>query len=389
MLALLGVWTGCGRDQKKLAGTDEFLQENLQLPDEKVEEERKQETIQVRIEDFERISATEVRICWSDGLNPKVKEYQLERLDADQWVTIGTLTSDQQVLGRTLALVDTLESDKMQQHQYRIKVKPLDSEVIGIPGKAFPASNILLCLDPGHYSGVNQCGEEDGIIYSEGDFTMELASCLQEILKEEYGVTCMLTRESGSIHLNGYQDAALDQGHISLRGSSAIGSNLFLSLHTNANLDGANGYDTIHQPLSINKPIILVNTVARDTAFALDIANGIGRNLASTSFRLGIATVGEFQEVEKKQEILPWTDAINDRLNVPGSVYCRDGDNGDYYGVLRGAANVGVPGIIVEHGFHTVQQIRKMAAEGDLKEQWARADAYGIAEGLGLLKKEE
>ena len=59
--------------------------------------------------------------------------------------------------------------------------------------------------------------------------------------------------------------------------------------------------------------------------------------------------------------------------------------NGNYYGVLRGASNVKVPGMIIEHGFHTVEEVRRLAMEEDLTQKWAEADAYGIAKGFGLV----
>ena len=55
--------------------------------------------------------------------------------------------------------------------------------------------------------------------------------------------------------------------------------------------------------------------------------------------------------------------------------------------MLRGASNVGVPGIIIEHGFHTVEDVRRAAMNDNLLEDWAEADAYGIAYGLGLVKE--
>lgn len=51
----------------------------------------------------------------------------------------------------------------------------------------------------------------------------------------------------------------------------------------------------------------------------------------------------------------------------------------DYYGVLRGASAVGVPGMIVEHAHHTVAETRQYAMTGPLAELWADADAKGIA----------
>lgn len=44
--------------------------------------------------------------------------------------------------------------------------------------------------------------------------------------------------------------------------------------------------------------------------------------------------------------------------------------------MLRAAA-VGVPGLIIEHGFHTVAAMRRAAMQGDLAAQWAEGDAAG------------
>ena len=53
--------------------------------------------------------------------------------------------------------------------------------------------------------------------------------------------------------------------------------------------------------------------------------------------------------------------------------------------MLRGASKVKVPGMIIEHGFHTVEEVRRLAMEEDLTQKWAEADAYGIAKGFGLV----
>lgn len=178
------------------------------------------------------------------------------------------------------------------------------------------AEDFLICIDPGHYASQNYV--EDGEnSYAEGDFTLELAKELAAVLKEEYGIPSVLTRDSGSITLGGYTDGALDRGHISLRGSYAAGCKLFLSLHTNANLDGANGYATCSQPIEITKPILVVNETACSTPYALDIANKVGEHLAKTGLELGIATIGEFQKAKKTEELKAWTDAENDRLSTP------------------------------------------------------------------------
>lgn len=356
--------------------------------DSKDDSTSKEEKEIIRVEDisFERISGQEIRITWSDQWNPYVREYSVQRKREGEslWEERAVIVSDGRADNRELSYVDVLGDAAPKRYVYRIDLKAAKEALYEArEGKNISASNILVCIDPGHYAGQNAVNVE-GIPYAEGDFTLELALELKRILKESYGITAYLTRESGSISIGGYTDDVLDNGHISLRGEYAEGSDLFLSLHTNANLDGANGYPTNAQPLEIMKPIIIVNTAACENEMALAVGNAVGIHLAKSSYELGIALPDKFKRAEYEEDIIEWTDAWNDDVNASGTICRRLGEHGDYYGVLRGAANVGVPGMIIEHGFHTVPEMRKTAAFGELKKQWARADAEGIAEGFGL-----
>ena len=42
--------------------------------------------------------------------------------------------------------------------------------------------------------------------------------------------------------------------------------------------------------------------------------------------------------------------------------------------------------MIIEHGYHSVAEVREAATVGDLKEVWANADAVGIAYGFGFIE---
>lgn len=87
---------------------------------------------------------------------------------------------------------------------------------------------------------------------------MQVAKELKKILEERYGVIVHLTRTSGNICINGYENLALDSGKISLRGEAAKGMDLFISLHTNANLEHANGVDTNRQPIALQSQLWLL-----------------------------------------------------------------------------------------------------------------------------------
>lgn len=345
------------------------------------------EPVQIENVDFTRISRTELQITWSDQKNPYVREYIIKKRNNrdSEWTELGRQTSDGVIDNRTLSFVDTLQTDAPQQFEYRIDIETAnDTKYEAVEGAPVVASNLLLCLDPGHFAGENAVNK-DGIYYSEGDFTLELAKELKYELKESYGITSYMTRETGSISIGGHTDSELDGNYIRLRGEYANGSDLFLSLHTNANLEGANGYDTYSQPVRITKPIIIANTIACRDSAALSVGNAVGARLADSNYTLGIGLQNKFQKVSGPDKIVAWTNAWNDGLDNPGAVCCRLNSRGtDYYGVLRGAANAGVSGLIIEHGFHTVPEMRRLAASGQLQIEWAKADAAGIAEGFGF-----
>ena len=134
----------------------------------------------------------------------------------------------------------------------------------------------------------------------------------------------------------------MDSGHISLRGMYAASrqSNLFVSIHTNANNDQANGYDTWEQPTAINKTLVFLNQTAMESAEALKTANAIGVNLSMASYELGQSTVGEFRTVTEPSQLRQWTDGYNDSLNEMGTVVYRLNDR---TGLLRSASRRGNP----------------------------------------------
>lgn len=336
-----------------------------------------------------RASANVMALAWPDDLDSSVSAYTILRAEAaspEQWTQIGELPSDGTVTGAENQWVDRLDADGPKQVFYRIDVRlPDGSGKESAAGEAVLGCSLQICLDPGHYLHSSTLEGEDLYGYEEGPFVLRLARELREILETRYGVTCVMTRTGDSITLGGYTDDALDNSHLSLRGEFAAGSDLFLSLHTNANQDDANGFPTCAQPLEINKTLVFVNIPGKGSDACVRAANGIGRRLSEINFRNGLASTADFTEAAAGV-FHSWSDPFNDSLNTPGAVCWREGSDGaDYYGVLRGAAAVGVPGLIVEHGFHTVAEIRKAAMQGDLARQWAQADAEGIAEAYGLV----
>ena len=396
MIALLSVDNPIMQeaDYIERKNTDKVQVRKLE-PDSQESSEKKEEEILIPIFVKEiktmRLSSNEIQICWTDHLNELIEQYVVKKRDMlssdTAWEVVETVEVEKQSQKEEFFITDTLESKTPQLYEYRVDVVPTNpKQYEAQEGESALASNVMVCIDPGHYEGKNEVTGEASYGYAEGDFTLKLALELQDILKSDYGIDSYLTRETGNITIAGYSDSKLDSGHISLRGEYAAekDSDLFVSLHTNANEDNANGYATCMQPIEINKPIILVNTIAVSSEMAIRASNAIGVNLADASYKLGISTEKDFEIAEEKQ-IEEWTPKKNDALNSPGTVYCRLGEKGDFYGVLRGAANVNTSGIIIEHGFHTVPEVRKAAAESSLAHIWAQADAYGIAYGFGFV----
>ena len=335
------------------------------------------------------ISRTDIKLNWKSDVDNKVKNYLIMRKEVvaedAEWIQIGTVENNSGE--EILAYEDKLNSDKPIQYEYRIDVEVSDANKYeAILSEEILTSNIILCIDPGHFAGRNTV-TADGVDYCEGDFTLEIGKELKSILEKQYGVTVRMTRDTGTITIGDYTDGDLDYHNISLRGESANGCNMFISLHTNANEENANGYGTDSQPIDINKPFVIVNAIGIQDETTMKIANMVGKNLVQASYELGIAKEDKFEQAEG--ELKEWNNEWNDSLEQKSSV-CKRTENGeDYYGVLRGATAVDVPGMIIEHGHHTVVETRKAAQAGTLKEAWAQADAKGIVEGLGLKNKEE
>lgn len=68
-----------------------------------------------------------------------------------------------------------------------------------------------------------------------------------------------------------------------------------------------------------------------------------------------------------------------------GTIWKRQGDNGDYYGVLRGATKVGTPAILLEHSYHTNLRATNWLLSDANLQKMAEAEANVIAAFFGLL----
>lgn len=198
--------------------------------------------------------------------------------------------------------------------------------------------SMKICLDPGHYGDNYNPGIAAG--YVESNFTWTYSWLLKERL-EKYGVEVIMTRSTKA------EDLALQA-----RGKKAAGCDLFISVHSNA-CDNPN----------------------QDAVTVLWSVRSGGEGIAK-------AIGSELTDFFKRE----WGD-VNDLIaysyespKYPGY---------DYYGVLKGAASVGVPAIIVEHSFHTNDKYCKWAMTDGNLEKMADAEVAAIAKYYDLVRLNE
>lgn len=186
-----------------------------------------------------------------------------------------------------------------------------------------------ICLDAGHYGKYNQSPANKA--YYESDMNWKLHNLLKKYL-EQYGFEVIQTREN----------QATDKG-LTARGKCAAGCDLFLSIHSNA--AGSEVKDTVDYPV-VYVPL-----------------NGSGDEIGKKLAECIEKTMGTLQKAKCQS---------------------RKGNNGDYYGVIRGAVSVGVPGLILEHSFHTNTAMTKWLLDDKNLDKMAQAEAAVIAEHYGV-----
>ena len=235
--------------------------------------------------DFGIRSKKEIVLIWDDATDPYVKKYTVYRrntvnsVGTGNWVAIGTVNSDGTATGAANVYVDKLKSNANQQYEYTVGVTVSNASLYApANGATIIASNVKVCIDPGHF--VNKNLVPGNTPYCEGNFTLLIGVNLATELRK-YGILSSMTRCTGDILLGGYLDEELDSKHIKLRGEYAAVEHcdLFVSLHTNSNQENAHGYPTFSQPTSINHPLVIINKPAINNQLAINVATSIGYNL--------------------------------------------------------------------------------------------------------------
>lgn len=208
---------------------------------------------------------------------------------------------------------------------------------------------VKIMLDAGHYGKYNRSPAVPA--YYESDFTFKFTNMLKAAL-EGYGFKVGTTRT----------DQAKDLG-LTDRGKAAAGYDLFISIHSNAVGSGVNN--------SVDYPVAI--TMVNDDKVSIDEeSKAVGEILA----QVVAAAMGTSQAARTYTKL-----SANDR----------DGNgikDDEYYGVLHGAKLVRVPGIILEHSFHTnAKAAAWLLIESNLQAM-AAAEAAALASYYGMRKQE-
>lgn len=197
-----------------------------------------------------------------------------------------------------------------------------------------------VCLDAGHYGKYNRSPVNPA--YFESVQMWKLTEYLASELQKN-GVSVFLTRTE--------QDKDLP---LIARGQKAKGCDLLISLHSNASVSASTDY-----------PVALI---MRDNDFT---------DVDERSEEIGMRLAKVVENVmDTKQE---------GRVASSASNNDRDGNgkkDDEYYGVLQGAKIVGVPGVIMEHSFHTNAKATAWLLNDSNLRKLAKAEAECISDYL-------
>jgi len=192
--------------------------------------------------------------------------------------------------------------------------------------------SIKICLDAGHDGKYNRSPVVPS--YYESDFNWKLHLKLKSAL-EKYGIEVITTRANQNVEMGTKN-----------RGRMGQGCTILLSLHSNAADRESADYPLVIVPIS-------------------GAGNDIGKKLATC-----------VQNVMKTKE--------------PADMWSKKSDSGnDWYGVINGAAQVGVPGLIIEHSFYTNKKMAEWMMIDSNLDKLAEAEAEVIAAHYGVSKPVE
>ena len=206
-------------------------------------------------------------------------------------------------------------------------------------------SKFKVCLDAGHYGKYNRSPAVP--TYYESVRMWDLHLMLKAEL-EKYGIEVKQTRQDQSKDMELYA-----------RGAASKGCDLFLSLHSNAVGSGVNeSVDYVAVYHLVDDAGTTVDDKSK--AFAQLVAPAIADTMG---VKQGSKTLTRKASTDKNKD-----GVLND----------------NYYGVLNGARQVGTPGLILEHSFHTNTRPTNWLMNDANLESLAKVEAKVIADYFGI-----
>ena len=206
-------------------------------------------------------------------------------------------------------------------------------------------TGLIVALDPGH-GGSDPGACANGL--KEKDLTLSIARYCQALLQRS-GISVIMTRTTDTyVGLSDRVKIAADGG-----------ATVFVSIHINSAIA------TTAQGCEVWVPNN--SSYNNDTHVA---GNGLGEKIVAKLTALGLKNRG-----------------VKTRDSENGSKY-PNGSVADYYTVINGARQRGIPGIIVEHAFITNAHDAVMLASDAMLKKMGEADAQGIIEAInaGIIK---
>ena len=174
-----------------------------------------------------------------------------------------------------------------------------------------------ICIDAGHSGSTNPYSVNGKVIGWESEMSWKLHNKLASKLKAA-GADVVFTRSKFA-----------DDPTLEARGKTAKGCGLFLSIHSNAASNSTTDY-----------PLACVSVDGS--------ADVLGMKLAHT-----VASVMQTKQAGRIWKKLIETEAGPIITTETDPNFGKDLGGRDWFGVIRAAASVGVPGILLECSFHT------------------------------------
>ena len=280
-------------------------------------------------------------VKYSVGVEEKYFAFDDVEIAASFQVVKGEASVDDAV-----ATVDVESNGTVDKKEVNAEIKDAVTSTDATPAakastQSTKSKNVIIVLDPGH--GGKDSGATRGSVY-EKTINFKVASYCKAELEKYYGVTVYMTR-------TGDTNPSLEER---ARFAASKNANILVSIHQNSGSSSSRGAE-VYYPNRNYKPAI------GDSGKA--VANSIQKELVS----LGLNNRG-----------------TKIRNTANGSTYA-DGSYSDYYGIIRNAKKLGIPGIIVEHAFLSNTQDYNNFLNSDSKlKKLGVADATGIAKAFGL-----